>query len=156
VTRRNLVSALAVACGASMVPGAQGAHGKHGALGAQESQIRITDVQAYYNRVGGNRGPVGDVEIIKQRLYNVRISQAPIGRADVTCMFLDRSERTCNATYFLPKGNLVVAGAIQSRLLYEIPIVGGTGLYESVRGTLTVTATHLKPRREVLLFRLSG
>jgi len=93
-----------------MVPGAQGAHGKHGALGAQESQIRITDVQAYYNRVGGNRGPVGDVEIIKQRLYNVRISQAPIGRADVTCMFLDRSERTCNATYFLPKGNLVVAG----------------------------------------------
>ena len=56
----------------------------------------------------------------------------------------------------LPKGSLVVTGAIESRLLYEIAIVGGTGLYDNARGTLTVTSTHIKPRREVLVFRLTG
>jgi len=35
-------------------------------------------------------------------------------------------------------------------------IVGGTGLYDDARGTLTVTASKFKPRREVLLFRLLG
>ena len=37
-----------------------------------------------------------------------------------------------------------------------IGIVGGTGLYDNARGTLTVTATHLRPRHEVLIFRLVG
>ena len=72
------------------------------------------------------------------------------------CTFLDRRRRSCTATYVLPRGTLVVTGAIQSRLLYEIPIVGGTGLFDNARGTLTVTSTHLRPRREVLLFRLTG
>jgi hypothetical protein len=34
--------------------------------------------------------------------------------------------------------------------------VGGTGLYDNARGSVTVTATHLKPRREVLVFRFVG
>lgn len=71
-------------------------------------------------------------------------------------MFIDRRTRSCTATYVLPRGSLVVAGVIQTRLLYEIAIVGGTGLYDNARGTLTVTSTHLRPRREVLLFRLAG
>ena len=57
----------------------------------------------------------------------------------------------------LPRGSLVVSGSIQSRLLYDIAVVGGTGLYDNARGTLTVTSTGLRPlRREVLLFRLTG
>jgi hypothetical protein len=62
----------------------------------------------------------------------------------------------CTSTYILPKGSLVVSGALQSRLLYELPIVGGTGLFDNARGTLTVTASHLRPRHEVLVFRLVG
>jgi hypothetical protein len=155
VKSRKLIAALGVIAVASVASVASASHGGgHGAKAAQYSQIRITDTQASYNRVGGSRSVIGDVEFIKQRLYNLRISQNPIGRADLLCTFIDRSDRNCTATYFLPKGNVVVGGAIQSRLLYEVPIVGGTGLYEGVRGTLTVTATHLKPRREVLLFRL--
>jgi hypothetical protein len=122
------------------------------------AQIRITDVQASYKVVrpaGG--GAAGSIEIVKQRLYNVRISSRPIGRADVVCTYLDARERTCTGTYILPKGTLVVAGAIQSRLLFDIPIVGGTGLFDNARGMLTVTSTALRPRRrEVLLFRLTG
>jgi hypothetical protein len=49
-----------------------------------------------------------------------------------------------------------VAGSLQSRLLYETAIIGGTGLYDNARGSLTVTATHIHPRHEVLVFRLVG
>ena len=35
-------------------------------------------------------------------------------------------------------------------------IVGGTELYDNARGSLVVTTTSLKPRREVLVFRLTG
>jgi hypothetical protein len=122
------------------------------------AQIRITDVQASYVRVPAANGrSTGSVEIIKQRLYNPARSPSSIGRASLVCTYLDSRARNCNGTYSLPKGNLVVAGAIPSRLLYEIAVVGGTGLYDNARGTLTVTSTELRPRRrEVLLFRLTG
>ena len=46
---------------------------------------------------------------------------------------------------------------LHSHEFAEIVIItGGTGLYDNARGTLTVTAKGLKPRRELLLFRLSG
>jgi hypothetical protein len=122
------------------------------------AQIRITDVQRSYVRVpSANGGAAGSIEIVKQRLYNPAVTRAAIGNASLICTFLDARARNCNGTYVLPKGNLVVAGAISSRLLYEIPIVGGTGLFDNARGTLTVTSTDLQPkRREVLVFRLSG
>jgi hypothetical protein len=41
-------------------------------------------------------------------------------------------------------------------LFYTQSIVGGTGLFDNARGTLTVTAKTLSPRREILLFRLTG
>ena len=96
------------------------------------------------------------MEIIRQRLYNPTISEAPIGRSTMTCTFADTRERMCSATYVLPKGEIVVMGAIQSRLLYEIPIVGGTRLFDNARGSLIVNSTHLRPRREVLVCRLTG
>jgi hypothetical protein len=122
------------------------------------AQIRITDVQASYVRVPSANGrSAGSVEIIKQLLYNPSLSQSSIGNASLVCTYLDTRARTCTGTYALPKGNLVVAGAIASRLLYEIAVVGGTGLYDNARGTLTVTSTDLRPRRrELLLFRLAG
>jgi hypothetical protein len=45
---------------------------------------------------------------------------------------------------------------IGTRLLYETAIVGGTGLYDNARGSLVVTTTALHPRRQILVFRLSG
>ena len=128
----------------------------HGATGP--AQIRITDVQTSYTRIpSAGGGAAGSVEIIKQRLYNPALSKSLIGNASLVCTFVDARWRNCSGTYVLPKGTLVVAGAIQSRLLYEIAIVGGTGLFDNARGALTVTSTDLRPRRrEVLLFRLTG
>jgi hypothetical protein len=122
------------------------------------AQIRITDVQASYRYVhSAGDGPAGALEFVRQRLYNPRISGKQIGRADLVCTYIDAQARTCTGTYTLPKGSLVVEGVIQSRLLYEIAVIGGTGLYDNARGSLTVTSTALRPkRREVLLFRLVG
>lgn len=127
-----------------------------GAIGP--GQIRITDVQTSYTKVKPRSGTAaGSVELVKQRLYNPSLSQRPIGRATMSCTFFDRRERNCSGTYFLPRGSVVVTGTIQSRLLYEIAVVGGTGLYDNARGSLTVTSTGLRPqRRELLVFRLSG
>jgi hypothetical protein len=121
-------------------------------------QIRITDVQTSYSFVRGQSRAhgAGAVELVKQRLYNPSISSKPIGRSTLMCTYFDPHDRTCVGTYFLPKGSIVVAGTIQSRLIYEIPVVGGTGLYTNDRGTLTVTSTRLRPvRHEVLVFRLA-
>jgi hypothetical protein len=48
----------------------------------------------------------------------------------------------------------MVGGVIASRLIYELAVVGGTGLYDNVHGTLTVTSLGGAPAREFLLFRL--
>jgi len=119
--------------------------------------IRITDVQTGSRTIppaGG--GIVGAVQIIEQRLYNPALSNRAIGTSQLMCTFVDQRNRSCLSTYELPKGSIVVAGTISSRLLYEIAIVGGTGLFDNARGTLTVTASRFRPRREVLLFRLVG
>ncbi len=122
------------------------------------SVIRITDVQVSLRGVDGGehgRGP-GDLEIVRVRLYNPSISSRPIGRGDLLCTYLDRRTRSCTGTYSLPRGKLMVAGLVPTRLLYELAVVGGTGLYDNARGSLIATATSFDPRHEVLVFRLSG
>jgi Dirigent-like protein len=142
-------TAAACAAAAALVVAADGATGP--------AQVRITDVEVARSVLMPTSGAAaGKVEVIGQRLYNQRASQRAIGRSQVVCTFVDRRNRTCISTYLLPKGTIVVAGAVSSRLLYEVPIVGGTGLFDNARGTLTVTAAHVKPRREVLVFRLLG
>ncbi len=129
-----------------------------GAVGSTgPSQIRITDVQVSDRVIPPvDGGRAGTIETIRQQLYNPSRSRLSIGRSLIVCISSDSSDRMCTGTFILPKGTLVVTGALQSRLLYEIPIVGGTGLFDNARGTLTVTASHLRPRHEVLVFRLVG
>jgi hypothetical protein len=117
--------------------------------------IRITDVQTGFHAVGGTPGRVGVTEIVQQKLYKPAIASA-IGRGDLVCTYVDGRTRQCTATYSLPRGKIIVSGAIDSRLLFTAAIVGGTGLYDNARGTMTATATRLSPRKEVLLFRLAG
>ena len=117
--------------------------------------IRITDRQVDYSRVNnGRRSSAGDVELLTVRLYNPSIRAKAIGHGELVCTFVAKRTRSCNGTYFLPKGKIVVGGVIGSRLIFEVAVLGGTGLYDNVRGTLTVTATGTKPRRNILLFRL--
>jgi hypothetical protein len=115
--------------------------------------IRITTSQTRYTHPGS--GPGSD-EIIRQKLFNKKITKTPIGRAEMVCTFTFAKARTCRGTYFLSKGKLVVGGSISNRDIYELAILGGTGLYNNARGTLTAIRTAKRPRREFLIFRLAG
>src|SRR5262245_18302958 len=119
--------------------------------------IRITDRQVKHVHVdGGPRGKgAGDQDFYRQLLYNSGITPVPIGHSDIMCTRTGTGSANCSGTYFLPKGKLVVGGVLASRLFYELPVIGGTRLYQNARGTLTGFALGGSSRHEVLTFRLS-
>ena len=127
--------------------------------GTGPATIRITNREVKVTRVDiGPRGTSpGDVEVLRQRLFNRRVTPRAIGRAELVCTFVDsRRARMCRGTYFLPRGKLVVGGSLSYRQFYDLAIVGGTGLYDNARGTLTVTRTARRPVRDLVIFRLVG
>jgi hypothetical protein len=122
------------------------------------STIRITNREISRVRVDAGRpgrGP-GDIEIIRQNLFNKRIKSSPIGHADFVCTFVTSGTRSCTGTIFLPRGRLVVGGSIRYLDLYELAVLGGTRLYDNARGTLTVIRTTRRPRRDIMVYRLTG
>jgi hypothetical protein len=126
--------------------------------GTGPATVRITNREISRVRVDSGRpgrGP-GDVEIIRQNLFNKRIKSRPIGHADLICTFVTKGTRSCTGTYFLPRGRLVAGGSIRFPELYELAVLGGTRLYDNARGTLTVIRTTRRPRRDILVFRLTG
>lgn len=118
--------------------------------------IRITSVDLQVSL--DNRGPAGrgagDVLLIRQLLFNKGIRRAAIGHADIVCTYTGSKSRQCNGTYFLPRGKIVVSGSLRFREFYELAVVGGTNLYDNVRGSMTATMYTRRPRREILIFRL--
>jgi hypothetical protein len=119
--------------------------------------IRITsrEVKATRVDVGPNGLSPGDVEIMRSLLYNTRVTPKPIGHAEVVCTFVVKTSRNCTGTYFLPQGKIVVSGPIFYRQLFEFAVIGGTGLYANVNGSLTVTSLGKKPQRDLHFFRLT-
>lgn len=122
----------------------------------QPGAIRITDRLVKHTHVdGGRHGPgAGDFDFYRQLLFNKGITSNPIGHSDVTCINTGTGSSNCNGTYFLPKGKIMVGGVIASRLFYELAVIGGTGIYDNVRGTMTVTFLGGVPAHEFLIFRL--
>lgn len=116
--------------------------------------VRLTDLQVDDHRIARGGAGVGDLEVVHLTLFSS--AQRPIGHGILWCTYLTRQERSCSGSYVLPRGMILTAGILRTRLLYAAAIIGGTGLYDNARGALTVTAKGLKPRREILLFRLSG
>ena len=113
--------------------------------------VRLTDLQQSLAIHGDG---VGGVQIASLRLFGS--SAHAVGQGVLTCMTVSKTQRSCLGSYVLPRGMIETSGLLNSRLLYTAAITGGTGLYDNARGTLTVTAKQIRPRREILLFRLSG
>jgi hypothetical protein len=116
--------------------------------------VRLTDRQVRITHFGADA--VGGGDIARMTLFGSSSATRPIGHAVITCMDVGSREQTCQGTYVLPRGTLETAGILRTRLFYTQAIIGGTGLFDNARGTLTVTAKSLSPRREILLFRLTG
>jgi hypothetical protein len=126
--------------------------------GTGKATIRVTDRVLNVTRVDvGARGTSpGDTEVVRSRLLE-RGTGVTIGRSELVCTFVDsRRSRVCRGTYILPKGRLVVGGSILFRQFHELAVLGGTGLFDNARGTLTVTRTHRNPVRDLVVFRLVG
>lgn len=119
--------------------------------------VTISAVQRQHTYVdhGSTGRSAGDVDLFSYVLYNKRIQAKPLGHADVVCTQLSGTTQNCNGTYFLPRGEIVVAGVLASRLIYVLAVAGGTDLYNNVRGTLTVTSVRRTPPRDLLVFRLT-
>jgi hypothetical protein len=118
--------------------------------------IRISDRQVSHIHVDlGDRGRgAGDQDFYRQLLFNKGITPKAIGHSDVTCTNTGTGSISCSGTYFLPQGKLMVGGVVGGRLFYELAVLGGTGLYDNARGTLTATFLGGDPPREFLVFRL--
>jgi hypothetical protein len=116
--------------------------------------VRLTDKQIRITNFGGDA--TGGGYIARMTLYGSSSATRPIGHAVITCMHVGSGEQTCQGSYALPRGTLETSGILRTRLFYTQAIIGGTGLFDNARGTLTVTARNLSPRREILLFRLTG
>jgi hypothetical protein len=122
------------------------------------AEIRITNRQVELTKVDiGPRGrSPGDMEIVNQLLYNRRITSRSIGHSEFLCTYTIGINRTCQGTFFLPKGKLFVGGTLRFRPFYQLAVLGGTGLFDNARGTLTVTRISSGPSRDIVLFRLVG
>ncbi|HEX9351555.1 MAG TPA: hypothetical protein VF877_09815 [Gaiellaceae bacterium] len=118
--------------------------------------IRITSRDIQISLV--NRGPAsrsaGDTLLIRQLLFNKGIRKKSIGHADIVCTYTGFRSRQCSGTYFLPKGSIVVSGSLRFREFFELAVVGGTSLYDNVRGSMTATMFTRSPHREILIFHL--
>ncbi len=118
--------------------------------------IRITsrDIQINLANQGAAGRGAGDTLLIRQLLYNKGIRKKAIGHADMVCTYTGFRSRQCTGTYFLPKGTIVVSGSLRYREFFELAVVGGTSLYDNVRGSMTATMYTRRPHREILVFRL--
>jgi hypothetical protein len=115
--------------------------------------ISITDQQLTDTQLGSGTGAR---EIVRTVLYEHGGQRRRLGQASMLCTYVADDQRSCTTTFTLPRGTIVVSGVLSTRLLYELAIVGGTGLYDNARGTVTNTAIKLRPRRDLLIFRLAG
>jgi hypothetical protein len=118
--------------------------------------IKVTDRLVKHIHIHGpsKKTNAGNLDFFRQQLYNKGITPQPIGHSDITCVNTGTGSSNCTGTYFLPEGKIMVGGVIASRLFYELAVYGGTGLYDNVNGTLTVTYLGGQPAKEFLIFRL--
>jgi hypothetical protein len=120
--------------------------------------IRLTSREISRTRIDVGRPGrgVGDTEIVKHNLFNLRLRSKPLGHSEYVCTFTTSLARACTVTIFMPRGRLIAGGSIRYNDIYELAILGGTRLYDDARGTLTVIRTTRRPRRHIMLFRLTG
>ena len=150
---RRIVAAVGVAAlGVASLAVMQGS----AATGPAQIRITSTQLRSAVVDVGAPGRSVGDMEVFSGALYNRRITGRSIGRTELVCTNTFSGVRSCRGSYSLPRGKLVVGGTLRYRELYQLAVLGGTGLYDNARGTLTVTRITKKPRRELVVFRLTG
>ena len=153
---RRMWRVLVVAAGCLLLVGAWAGWRSEASTGP--ATIRVTNREVDFTTVDiGRKGrSPGDVELVRQLVFKTSVTPSAIGHTEFVCTYVYGLSRVCRGTIFLPKGKLVVGGSLRYRQLYELAVLGGTGLYDNARGTLTVTRNRSNPSRDVMFFRLVG
>jgi hypothetical protein len=117
--------------------------------------VRITSVPRTVSRIDlGRRGySAGDMQITRVGLYNRRIRKRPLGNGQLVCIATGQKFWNCNGTYILPAGKIMVSGVLIYTDFYDMAVVGGSGTYNNVHGTLVVTK--IRRNEKLMLFRLT-
>jgi hypothetical protein len=118
--------------------------------------IRVTTKQVTSKLVDiGRRGhSVGDIQVTRDLVYNRRITPKPIGHVELLCTFTGRISKVCSGTLFMPRGRIIFEGPVRFRTIFALAVVGGIGLYDNVKGTVTVTQLDRRGVRYLYYFRL--
>jgi hypothetical protein len=121
-------------------------------------QIRVTTrmIESAFVDVGRAGRSPGDMDVEMALVYNLRVSPQAFGHYELVCHVVRGASRTCRGTLHMPRGQIVVGGSMRHRALYQLAVIGGTGLYDGARGTMTVTRLGTRPTRDQLVVRLIG
>ena len=94
----------------------------------------------------------GDVLVFTQKLADA--GGRAVGRADAYCVRTAPGRvRECQGTFFLPKGQVFVAGPDPDGVArHALAIVGGTGAYAGVRGSVTLDHANPTTDRDTFTF----
>lgn len=105
--------------------------------------------------------PAGGVAVYS--LYNFRLTNRALGNAQILCNRigggggpLPELARYCWGTFSIGESTLQVHGVSRDPIRYQLGVVGGTGIYNNVGGTLFVIRYTSHPLRERLTFRLTN
>ena len=79
----------------------------------------------------------GDRYVRYMTLWNHQKSAAPIGQAFEFCFGLDvRRSYVCSVYFSLPGGKLEASGVVQHTYNFWAPVIGASGRYASLHGSL--------------------
>ncbi len=90
---------------------------------------------------------VGSTSVTTMHLYNKELRERALGSAVLVCTYLGSGgvlgpgRSWCSVNYTLPRGTILAEGQLSTRFFYQLVVVGGTGLYANVHGTV-VTSTN--------------
>jgi hypothetical protein len=87
------------------------------------------------NAPKGKKAGRGDIILYANPVFDREGTQ--VGTDHGVCVVLNASQSQCDTTLVLPKGQIVTHGVEGARTSFEIAVLGGTGAYAGVRGTMT-------------------
>ncbi len=145
-----------LALGLALVVGLSAAASSSAVTGPATIRVIAQQLETAKVDVGRSGQSPGDMELATALVYNMRVTPKSIGRFEIACTYVRGESRVCDGTLHLPKGDIVLGGSMRYRSLYELAVLGGTGLYDNARGSMTVTRLDSGPTRDLLLVRLLG
>lgn len=127
------------------------------ALPPGRSTIRLTEIPGTTSKPR-DTSEIGAITIFTSLLYNKNLRPGALGSSILICTFVGSGGLRgpgvswCQGSYTLPRGTILAIGTMRTRVFYQLVIVGGTGLYADVQGTLIGSA--IGRHRNQLIFAL--